>query len=281
MHKKICFKIIISVFFVNLNTSLFATEFNLNKNFFNNLNLSIIEFKSTSPLYKNIRSYKCYNLKDILNKVKYNKSKYDVLTFIAKDDFKISIPILFIDKYISYIAIKDLSLKDSRDWEIVRDGGRILDAGPYYLMWKSTDPIPNEYWAFGVVKIQFSNMKEAYGNAIPPSQYDENIIMGFQIYQKSCSACHSINLNGGDLGVEMNVPKNFTEYYSNEYIINYAQSPTSYRANAKMPSINLIQKEIELFLSYLKVMKNNKICNKNDECQKMLDQKLLINKHKK
>ena len=103
--------------------------------------------------------------------------------------------------------------------------------------------------------------------------------MGFQIYQKSCSACHSINLNGGDLSVEMNVPKTFTEHYSNEYIINYAQSPTSYRANAKMPSINLIQKK----LSYFKLLKSNE---KQQNLQKMMNaknvrSKLLINKHKK
>lgn len=255
------------------NYSCFAkSEYTFNDLFFNKLALEKTSFKAISPLYKNSRFFEGYKFNDVLSKINYNKENDDVVTFIAKDNFKISIPIFIIKKYHPFLAAKDLSIKNSHNWEKVRDGGRILDGGPYYLMWNNQDSLSDEYWVFGVTKIKLTNYKEAYGNSAPLHTSNEKILQGFQVYQRTCSACHSMNLSGGTLGVEMNVPQNFTEYYSEKHIINYAKLPSAYRANAKMPPVKLTESEANQFLAYLKYMKGIKICKNDAECQKLMDE---------
>jgi mono/diheme cytochrome c family protein len=232
-------------------------------------------FEATAPLYKKQKTYEGYYLKSLFKLKNIDITKLDVITFEAKDGFKITIQASFIDKYNPFLAIRDNSLPAGKDWEVVRDGGRMIDGGPYFLMWaKNKYKIPSEYWAFGVTKILFSTFKEAYGDSIPLNTKNSAIMNGFQVYQSSCSGCHSVNLVGGSFGLEMNVPKNFTEYLSKEFILSYSKSPASYRANAKMPAQNFLSNdEINSVITYLEAMKLNKICNLEKQCQKLMDKK--------
>jgi mono/diheme cytochrome c family protein len=232
-------------------------------------------FKAKSPLYKKSKTYEGYYLKFLFELKNIDITKLDVIIFEAKDGFKITIPLSFIDKYNPFLAIRDTSLSAGKNWEEVRDGGRVIDGGPYYLMWDvHNNKIPENYWAFGITKISFSTFKEAFGASVPSKNKNNRVMNGFQIYQSSCSGCHSINLVGGSLGLEMNVPKNFTEYLSKEFILSYSKSPASYRANAKMPAQNLLSNdEINSVITYLEAMKLNKICNSEEQCQKQMDKK--------
>lgn len=249
--------------------------FQLNGDFFSGLKAKESNITTIAPLYNERRSFSGYQFINILQDKKIDYKKYDIITFIAKDDFKISIPISFIDKYKPFLAIKDNTLKNKMDWQDVRDGGRFINGGPYYLMWEEEKKVQNEYWAFGVVKLQFSSFKEAFGASIPKDTSKKNIMQGFQVYQETCSACHSMNLIGGQLGLEMNVPKNFSEYYTAEYIKAYTKSPTSFRANAKMPPVKISDEQFSNFFLYLKEMKENKLCNNDFTCQNLMDTKLL------
>ncbi|WP_397600135.1 c-type cytochrome [Silvanigrella sp.] len=249
----------------------------LDESFFteHNKKLKRDQFEATSLLYKKKKTYDGYYLKDIFKFKNIDILKLDVVTFDAKDGFKISIPASFINENDPLLSIRDASLAIGKNWEEVQDGGRIIDGGPYYLMWDLKKyKVPENYWAFGVVKILFQSFKETYGESIPENTSNKKIMQGFQIYQSSCSGCHSVNLVGGTLGLEMNVPKNFTEYLSKRFIISYSKSPSSYRANAKMPPQHFLSvNEINLVIAYLEAMKYNKVCNTDDSCQKLVSKK--------
>ncbi|WGL59056.1 cytochrome c1 [Pigmentibacter sp. JX0631] len=275
--KKICYKFfLLFPFFLLLPVFADANkDFLIDESLFKNLNIKESFLTTLDPLYKERRTFSGYNFLNILFQKKIDYKKYDLITFIAKDKFKISIPISFLEKYKPFLAIRDITLKNKMKWQDTRDGGRIINGGPYYLLWREEDKVPVEYWAFGIVEINLSTFHETYGASIPKNTSNEKVLKGFQVFQESCSACHSMNLIGGQLGLEMNVPKNFSEYYSVEYIQAYTKSPTSFRANAKMPPVKISEEQFNNFFLYLKEMKENKLCNNDLTCQNLMDAKLL------
>lgn len=238
--------------------------------------LKPVQFKAKSPLYKKDGVYEGYDLLALLSLKKVNGFKREVVVFEAKDGFKITIPYSYIEKYKPFLATRDTSLPAGQDWEVTRDGGRMIDGGPYYLMWGTAQyNVPENYWAFGVVKIIFSTFKKEFGASAPVNITNSEITRGLAIFQSSCLACHTMNLIGGQLGPEMNVPKNFTEYLKKDFILSYVRSPQSYRASAKMPPQDFLTKdEISSVLSYLEEMKNNKICHNAKECEDVLNKKI-------
>lgn len=251
-------------------------EINIKNDFFSSKGTKekLLVFKSISPLYKKEAKYEGYYLNDLFKEKGIDITKIEMINFIAKDDFRIAIPSSFILKYNPFLAIRDTSLSKGKNWRIVRDGGRKIDGGPYYLMWESGNKrIPENYWAFGVVRIQFSTFKEIYGSIVPDDPKEQLPMQGFQVFQTSCTGCHSVNLVGGSLGLEMNVPKNFVEYLQKDFILEYTKSPQSFRVNAKMPPQGgfLTDEEIKSLIEYLEYMKQKKICSTEKECIKMQD----------
>lgn len=233
-------------------------------------------FKAKSPLYKKEGTYEGYDLLSLLHLKKLDVAKLEVVVFEAKDGFKITIPYSYIEKYKPFLAVRDTSLPAGENWQTTRDGGRVIDGGPYYLMWgMSQYNVPENYWPFGVVKILFSTFKKEFGPSAPRNVKDPEVTRGFAVFQSSCLACHTMNLIGGQLAPEMNVPKNFTEYLNKDFILNYVRAPQSYRASAKMPSQDFLTKEeIQSVFRYLEEMKNNKICNNAKRCEEVINKKI-------
>ena len=252
--------------------------FNIQSDFFQKAKKKrqLITYKTKTPLYKKISSYDGYDLLNLFQENNIDIHKYDMIVFSAKDNFKINIPSAFILKYKPFLAVRDSTLPSGIDWAVVRDEGRIIDGGPYYLMWdmRNTD-IPPNFWVFGVSDIILGSFKETYAHSAPSDTNKLNVMRGFQIFQESCAGCHSVNFSGGDFGPEMNVPRNFTEYFTRKFIKSYVKSPQSYRANAKMPpQHSLTNLEVELVIDYLEEMKKNKICSSESTCRKLLEEKL-------
>ncbi len=53
------------------------------------------------------------------------------------------------------------------------------------------------------------------------------------------------------MGPELNSPKNITEYWHKKDILAFIKDPKSYRHNSHMPSLNLLDKEIDSIYDYL------------------------------
>ena len=96
---------------------------------------------------------------------------------------------------------------------------------------------------------------------IPQNAGDESPQMkGFAIFKSSCIRCHSINLQGGDLGPELNAPQNVTEYWRPEILRAFIQNSTAFRYKSKMPAFpDMTAKQLDQLLAYLKHMKEHKI----------------------
>nr|WP_285425716.1 cytochrome c [Pseudomonas sp. efr-133-TYG-103a] len=189
------------------------------------------------------------------------------LQAIATDGFAAEIP-----------AAPLLHKSGSRAWLAIEDPahpwpGLSKDkpgAGPFYLVW--TDPaasrISPEQWPFAVGRIRLlSPVAERFPALLPDAKLaaDDPVHKGFALFQKNCFACHRLNGAGdSQLGPDLNIPHNPTEYFAGDYLKLYIRNPQALRQwpQAKMPAITpevLSDEELGQVVSYLKHMAARKV----------------------
>ncbi len=131
---------------------------------------------------------------------------------------------------------------------------------PFYAV--ATDPAGFQTlsWPYEVVAIELVNFKEMF-----PALYFEGmqkhseVAAGFALFRKECLKCHSLNLQGGDIGPELNVPQNITEYRDATTLKKFIRNASAFRARSKMPPYeHLSEKQIGDILAYLKEMRLHK-----------------------
>ena len=83
---------------------------------------------------------------------------------------------------------------------------------------------------------------------------------GFVMFKNDCIRCHSINLQGGDVGPELNAPQNVTEYWRPEVLRDFIRDAPGFRFKSKMPSFSHLKSEqLDHLIAYLTHMKTFKI----------------------
>ena len=83
---------------------------------------------------------------------------------------------------------------------------------------------------------------------------------GFVTFKNHCIRCHSLNLQGGEVGPELNSPKNVTEYWEKSTLRAFIRDASSFRFKDKMPAFpNLKESDLDEILEYLAYMKDHKI----------------------
>lgn len=159
----------------------------------------------------------------------------------------------------AWLAVED----PAQPWPALADGKS--SAGPFYLVW--TDPqagsISPEQWPFQISGIkQLKTVAERFPALLPDPTLAANdpINQGFALFQKNCLACHRLNGAGdAQVGPDLNVPYNPTEYFGGDFLKRYIRDPQSLRhwPQAKMPAFAasvLPDNELDLLVEYLKHM---------------------------
>jgi cytochrome c2 len=92
-----------------------------------------------------------------------------------------------------------------------------------------------------------------------PAGAPRDVSEGAALFTARCSRCHSINLVGGTMGPELNVPRNVTEYWHEEALREFIADPSQVRAGSRMPaSRDLTSRDVDLLLAYLRFMTAHK-----------------------
>ncbi|WP_168232594.1 c-type cytochrome [Pseudomonas veronii] len=163
----------------------------------------------------------------------------------------------------AWLAVED----PAHPWPALADGKP--SAGPFYLVWTDPQagPISPEQWPFQVSAIkQLRTVAERFPALLPDPKLaaDDPVNQGFALFQKNCLACHRLN-GGGDaqVGPDLNIPYNPTEYFSGDFLKRYIRDPQSLRRwpQAKMPAFAvsvLPDSELALLVGYLKHMAGRK-----------------------
>lgn len=143
-------------------------------------------------------------------------------------------------------------------------------AGPFYLVWTHPEAskISPEQWPYAVGRIRLlASVAERFPDMLPDPKLaaDDPVNKGLALFQKNCFACHRLNGAGdSQLGPDLNIPHNPTEYFAADYLKLYIRNPQNLRQwpQAKMPAITpevLSDEELVEVVSYLQHMAGRKV----------------------
>lgn len=160
---------------------------------------------------------------------------------------------------LAYIAIEnpgsgwpDLPLKPSSG-----------SAGPFYLVWLRPElsAILQEEWPYQIAAFEFKGkFKDLYPRIFPKRQQNAKVMRGLELFQQTCFACHTVNREGpSQVGPDLNLPLNPTEYLKESILPRYIRNPRAIRAweGSKMPGFGpetFSDKDIANIVAYLKEM---------------------------
>jgi len=240
------------------------TKRDLTKNDFRQLQLDSVVV--LDPVYNKHKRYSGYWLSDIFALAGIHPDPTTVWTFKALDGYKASIAVADVLKsgVKAFVAVADLDKIEG--WEKIKQGKEWISPGPYYLVWKTPledlTPSVKLPWPYQMVEISIHKADEGLQKLLAGSNVQSgSVTRGYKVFQQSCIACHSLNLEGGVVGPELNVPKNILEYENRKFLKEFIGNPNSFRARSKMPAFNstLSPQEINDVLDYLAWMGKHKI----------------------
>ena len=148
--------------------------------------------------------------------------------------------------------------------------GKDYTAGPFYVVWTKPEAsgIRSEYWAYQLAKLQSQLLPEARWPALAVDQAlpaDDPARAGQILFIAQCLPCHKMNGGGAsDMGGDLNLPMNATEYMTDKGLHALIRDPKSVRSwpGMKMqglPPDLLSDQEIDRIIAYLKHMAGGKV----------------------
>ena len=214
------------------------------------------------PLYKSgARQFYGYRLSEVLSLLDgfadiHRKSHK--LVWVCADGYRTAYAFHTI-RGGSGILATGLSDRDGRAWEPYTRGKMTLSPAPFYLVWEDEGPDNGRPWPYQLTKLQvISSERIAMRLETPqPELHGE----GEMLYKKYCMSCHSMNLIGGIMGPEMNVPRNILEYRTAADFVAFAANPQAFRARSPMPKMRYLGEDtLEKISGYVASMSARKVC---------------------
>lgn len=145
-------------------------------------------------------------------------------------------------------------------WTPVTAGKEHNDPGPFLMVSTTGSRAGGFTWPYAVTEVRRLRFEERYADVIPRGvAADSPAARGFALFERLCLRCHSINLQGGTVGPELNIPLNITEYRDEAFLTAWIRDPGRFRARSRMPTLGLADEEIADLLAYLGHMKGFKV----------------------
>jgi mono/diheme cytochrome c family protein len=192
-----------------------------------------------------------------------------VLEALASDGFAAQLPMDLVANRdpasaVAYVAIED----PLKPWPKL--SGKQVSAGPFYLIWagKNASSIRDEQWPYQIAHLATrpSAVKRWPALAVDASlPATDPIRAGQTLFVTECLACHRLNRAGSaEVGPDLNLPMNPTEYFQSAALHRYIRNPASVRhwPRQEMPAFGpqqLSDREIDLIIGYLGYMSHRKI----------------------
>ena len=212
--------------------------------------------------YKRNMSYRAVPLSALLTGIDAD----DHLQAVALDGFAAELsaaPLLNHNGAQAWLAVED----PHKPWPPLAEGKP--SAGPFYLVWSNPQAgrISPEQWPFQVSSIKkLAAVAERFPALLPDPKLAANdpVNQGFALFQTNCLACHRLNGAGdAQVGPDLNIPFNPTEYFGADFLKRYIRDPQSLRhwPQAKMPGFSatvLPDAELDMLVGYLKHMAGRK-----------------------
>jgi mono/diheme cytochrome c family protein len=224
------------------------------------------------PVYRERKNYEGYPLAAMLARLPGLddlRSRGAVAIFEAADGYKAVMSLENALAQGGVIARRDLDAPAGEAWLPFMQGKERMTPAPYYLVWPERSHADWTFvWPYQLVRISVQPFAAAFGAAAPPDGAAETARKGFDLFRTYCLRCHSVNLAGGELAPELNVPRNIGDYWPREHLRAFILDPAQYRARSKMPSFRetLSEDALDAILAYLALMADHKVCGGEKDC---------------
>lgn len=219
------------------------------------------------PFYGGTHTYRGYPLRAALVALfsdEIVKQPGARVSFLCSDGYLKTVQLSDLPLNQGILAFEEVGLPANQKWRKVAEGREAVDPAPFAVVWGvQYQPGSSLPWPIGIVQVStLSSTGE-----LPAAPVDADTKAGYVVFQKNCQPCHSINLDGGNVGPELNVPKNITEYWKESDIRSLIVDPSTYRWGSRMPAFgHLPENELDALLAYIVGMKAKKVCSSKDEC---------------
>lgn len=122
---------------------------------------------------------------------------------------------------------------------------------PFYLVWENARTDNGSYWPYALTELRLVDLEEEKKYLYPVK--NKEVYAGLKVYKRYCLKCHSINGFGGEMGPELNYPKNILDYWQASQMYAFVKSPQSFRYDHKMPPVQKItEEEMKDLLGYFR-----------------------------
>ena len=214
-----------------------------------------------SPVYKRTVVYRAFKFAEVAELVKLDITKAKQISFIASDGYHAVLSQAKLAKFPEpWLAFEELNTQNGETFSWVNEGKEKVYPGPFYFLWQQPDSYKVFPWPFAVTDIVVNSKRSPYLEIKPKGKVTAEVERGFDVFKTRCMSCHSINLVGGNIGPELNIPKNITEYRSMTFLKAWIKDPTSFRAKSRMANFGTVtDKQIEDVLAYIQYMKDHKV----------------------
>jgi mono/diheme cytochrome c family protein len=220
------------------------------------------QIKLFDPVYNSDKSFDGVSLLQLLKAAGYTAGQAaDEVVLTASDGYAPSMPLEFLLDDQAVLVFAESGKKDF-EFASVAQGKAMVSPAPFYLVWKQGKAVEKTRpWPYQLVKLELVSFQQRYPKLYPTNAAQNSAAyQGFLLFKQSCISCHSINLQGGELGPELNAPKNVTEYWTEEHLKAFIPNASGYRYKSKMPDFpQLSRQDIDHLVAYLTYMRDYKI----------------------
>ncbi len=215
------------------------------------------------PVYHHRKTYEAVPLARVLNHLpgfaRANRATTQVV-FECGDGYNPSMPLAKVLSRRAYLAVRDVEAPAGEDWISVEKAGQTKTVAPFYVVYTDVPPSDETFkWPYNLVRIRLKPAADELVRLHPVGTPER----GYELFRTHCNTCHAINGAGGNLGPELNFPKNITEYWGRETDLRaFVRNPASYRHGAKMPPVPVQQvsdAELGEIFGYLRFMAGHKL----------------------
>ena len=218
--------------------------------------------KINDPIYQSGKEFDGFLLKDVLELAGVDFStQADEVIFGTIDGYAPNVTFAKIKTHRAYVTYQEHGTPGK--FALVSQGKTKISPLPFYLVWEEGNALAGVPWPYQLVRLEVVDWKQKYPHVFPEAAAEGSAVMnGFALFKAECIRCHSMNLEGGDVGPELNAPLNITEYWSAENLRAYIQDNSKFRYKSKMPQFTkFTTQQLDELLAYLLAMKGQKIKN--------------------
>lgn len=230
-----------------------------------NEKMGLTELSVQDPVYQKQKTYIGFPLKKVIDFASTKFSDLNLnhfngeILFHCKDGYAPTATLEQIQKNDALLAIQEKGRTSESPWEPLVQNGKSIEFKPAYIVWSNHKKNQHLPWPYQVVKLRFIDFNKTYNRILPHDKsVRSSVYQGFLVFKNNCLKCHKLNGQGGEMGPELNFPKNITEYWKEGELLKYIRNPQDYRVPNRMSPVKLSDPEGRHLLRYLKYMKNHK-----------------------